>query len=59
MKDVNLYHFFYVIDGAIIQTSLRINPSLTISALVFKIAENITGTANLPVEKVTIRTENY
>lgn len=44
------YQDFYVADGGIVPTSLGVNSSLTISALAFRIAENIAGTLNLPVE---------
>jgi choline dehydrogenase-like flavoprotein len=47
------YSDFYVVDGGIVPTSLGINSSLTISALAFRIAENIVGSEEyLPVEKV-------
>jgi hypothetical protein len=36
------------------QVLLGVNSSLTISALAFKIAENIAGSTNLPVEPVPI-----
>ena len=53
-----MYSNFYVVDGAIFPTSFGVNPSLTISALAFKIAEGIVGVSNLPVEKVTLGTED-
>ena len=51
------YPEFYVVDGGIVPTSLGVNSSLTISALAFRIAENIVGLSNLPVEPVTIDTK--
>ena len=48
------YPEFYVVDGGIVPTSLGVNSSLTISALAFRIAENIVGSSNLPVETVTV-----
>ena len=52
------YPDFYVADGGVVPTSLGVNSSLTISALAFRIAESIVGSANfLPVEPVTIGTD--
>jgi choline dehydrogenase-like flavoprotein len=49
------YQDFYVADGGVVPTSLGVNSSLTISALAFRIVENIVGSPNfLPVEPVTI-----
>jgi choline dehydrogenase-like flavoprotein len=54
----DFYPDFYIIDGAIVPTSLGINSSLTISALAFRIAEKIVGLVDyLPVEAVVIGTE--
>src|SRR5215469_15543481 len=54
----DFYPTFYIIDGAIVPTSLGINSSLTISALAFRIAEKIVGLVDyLPVEAVVIGTE--
>lgn len=38
---------------------LGVNSSLTISALAFRIAEDMVSLSNLPVESVTIGTKQY
>ena len=37
------YSDFYVVDGSIIPSPLGVNPSCTISALAFRISEEISG----------------
>jgi len=51
------YIDFYVVDGGIVPTSLGVNSSLTIAALAFRIAEQIAGSANLPVEEATVNSK--
>ena len=54
----DFYQDFYVADGGVVPTSLGVNSSLTISALAFRIAENIVGSTNfLPVEPVPMGAE--
>lgn len=52
------YDDFRVVDGGIVPTSLGVNSSLTISALAFRIAEDLVGGQQqyLPVEPVTVGT---
>jgi choline dehydrogenase-like flavoprotein len=40
-KGNGIYDGFYIVDSSIIPTPLEVNPSLTISALAFRIAEGI------------------
>ena len=51
------YPEFYIVDGGIVPTALGVNSSLTISALAFRIAENLVGPTNLPVEEVSLSTK--
>jgi cholesterol oxidase len=51
------YPEFYIVDGGIVPTALGVNSSLTISAIAFRIAENLVGQANLPVEEVPLSTK--
>lgn len=54
---IETYPEFYIVDGGIVPTALGVNSSLTISALAFKIAENIVGSSNLPVEQAIVGTK--
>ncbi len=49
-----VYPDFYIADGGIVPTSVGINSTLTIAAIVFRIAEKIVGSANLPIESVAV-----
>lgn len=52
--ETKTYQGLYVVDGAIVPSSLGVNSSLTISALAMRIAQNCVGEQNLPVQKVII-----
>jgi choline dehydrogenase-like flavoprotein len=51
------YDDFYVVDGGIVPSSIGVNSSLTISALAFRIAENLVGHSHLPIEEVPLGTK--
>jgi len=53
------YNDFYIVDGGIVPSSIGVNSSLTISALAFRIAENLVGHSNLPLEEIKIRTKTF
>jgi cholesterol oxidase len=53
------YKGLYVVDGAIVPTPLGVNSSLIISALAFRIAQNLVGDKHLPVEIVKINGEKH
>jgi choline dehydrogenase-like flavoprotein len=53
------YNNFYIVDGGIMPSSIRVNSSLTISALPFRIAEHIVGHSNLSIKKITIGTKIF
>ena len=53
------YNDFYIVDGGIVPSSIGVNSSLTISALAFRIAENLVGHSNLPIEEITIGTKTF
>jgi choline dehydrogenase-like flavoprotein len=57
--DSALYDGLYVVDGGIVPSALGVNSSLTISALAFRIAQNLVGTQYLPVEEVVINGETH
>ena len=57
--DSKLYDGLYVVDGGIVPSALGVNSSLTISALAFRIAQNLVGNQYLPIEQVVINGETH